>query len=46
MLFRLKKHRSINMKDKILDFIAVLLMFACFYMLLLLGHGFDLLTLR
>ena len=34
------------MKNKIQNFIAVLLMFACFYMLLLLGHGFDLLTLR
>ena len=34
------------MKNKIMDFICVLLMFACFYMLLLLGHGFDLLTLK
>lgn len=34
------------MKNNIMDFICVLLMFACFYMLLLLGHGFDLLTLK
>ena len=35
-----------KMKDNILDFICVLLIFACLYMLLLLGHGLDLLTLR
>ena len=34
------------MKNKIMDFICVFLIFAFFYMLLLLGHGFDLLTVK